>query len=209
MSKVLFVDSFEGPAGSKPSPVWSQYPYSPSGTTQDPSAWRLDGQGNLELVVESPSQAAALWTKGKFEIAPPFTATAWVKFPTSWQVWHSFWWEHQNWEHQPEIDFYEAGGLRDSVQGASHEWKSGVDTDSRIEYGKIEDPTLDFHRYGARVTTKQVEYQYDGVTYATLPLNEAFNQRGYFIIDHWSALDQNPKGFPSVIKVSRVQVTRN
>jgi beta-glucanase (GH16 family) len=191
------------------------YPWAAGGTTQVLGAARLDGQGNLELVTRNMSEAAGLWTKGKVEVKPPFTATATVKWPNSVEMWHGFWWDGSGWPIHGELDFYETGNVAyfepHWYQGCAHEWNGSTHVSKRCQ--RIVpgfDPTASFHRYGARVTNTSITYLLDGnpvgVAY---PLTSAWQQAGHFIFTLWPnhAGYTAPTGFPATMKVARVEVT--
>jgi beta-glucanase (GH16 family) len=213
--KTLFIDEFEGPAGAAPSSVWSRYPHAQPGTYSDPAAPRLDGQGNLDLVLNGPNSSAGIWTEGKLMVAPPFTAEITLRFPDVYNVWSGFWWEGGPYSSKGELDICENGGRRDVYQVVTHEWAQGKEIPTRpkqnIQFPTGAWPSQQFHTYGAQVSELGVQFTYDGAGVgAVVPLTAAFNNAGSFRLTHWPATSvptADHRGYPAILKVARFEVT--
>jgi hypothetical protein len=213
--KTLFLDTFDGPRGAAPSSVWSQYPHAQAGHTPDPEAARLDGEGNLDLVINGPTDSAGIWTEGRLMVAPPFTAEITLRFPDVYNIWSGFWWEGGPYSSKGELDICENGGRRDVYQVVTHEWAQGKEIATRpkqnVPFGTTAYPSQQFHRYAAKVTETDVQFSYDGVNVgAAVPLTTAFNNLGSFRLTHWPAGSvpiAEHRGYPAVLKVARFEVS--
>jgi hypothetical protein len=203
------VDEFDGPAGQPPNPAyWSQYCCAPAGSTQTPGSARLDGQGNLELVVQDSTQASAITTKDKQTVVPPYTAKATVKWPASYQLWHAFWADAGDWASTGELDIYENGGLA-TYQTCAHEWAGDNHVSEWCQTGLSPgvDATAVFHTYSAKVQTGLVTFAVDDLVVSTKVLSSRFDQPTYFLFSLWPANCCGPTGFPATMKVARFEVS--
>lgn len=212
MSRVVFEDNFRGPAGSPPNPdFWSPYPWSPDGSTPETGKVALSGTGTLELTLADNTQSAAIWTEGKVRCRPPFVAVARIRYPepSSYNLWHSFWWAAGDWDRTGEIDFYENGGRQDVFQVATHDWKGNQDTESIQQYPFVAPPAGDLFTFGAVVKPDYVQHQYNGQNIGPrVPVDPAaFDKPGSFRLSFWPAPGVEAKGFPATVHVDLVRVT--
>lgn len=204
----LYVDDFDGPAGPLPSSsVWRPYPWAPQGVTAMSGTAELDGYGRLRLTSADSREGVALWTMDHLHISPPFTIKASVLLPaTSYEVWSSVWWTNNT----GEVDVYENGGLTTRYQASVHEWQDSKHVARNVQQVPLtSDPRIGFRSYEARVGVDSVTFALDGVEKASAVLQNpsAFTNPGWVVVDLWPAVAQNPKGFPSVLLIDRIEVS--
>lgn len=200
-----FQDNFTGERGWLPSSIWTPYPWAPGTAVPNSGKVALDGKGHIELRIDNSQQSAAIWTKDRVRFAPPFHMRARVKFPTSYEVWHAWWWANGN----GEVDAYENGGLLTRVQSSTHEWdENSVHIGADVTKCPIDfNPTADYHVYEAKVTPSRVEFLIDGRTTAIHEVDpKFFSAHGWFVLNLWASPNFTSKGYPASLLVEKIEV---
>ncbi len=176
---LLFVDTFNGPAGPFDSTKWKDWSYcsfNPAaayGRIQCGDNEKLDGKGHL-VIPAMPDRGSALSTANRFSFTYG-TVSAWIKVPRNDGYWPAFWTLNNGLDgiERPlggEIDVMEQyTSWDDEYHRGVHNWNGnawdqswgGVDDPTRCSNGA--DLTTGFHKYSARVEPGKITFFFDDV----------------------------------------------
>lgn len=179
----VWVDEFEGPAGTAPSSRWwvAELGSGDEGQMQTyttpPANVALDGHGHLVIQARREADgtigSARLRTKDRVTVRYG-TVEARIRVPSGQGVWPAFWMLGTNidevgWPACGEIDVMEYVGSQPcTVHGTLHgPGYAGVENGHGTAYETGVPLADDFHVYGVDWTADRVTWLLDGIAYAT------------------------------------------